>query len=65
MGACGFGLDFRVIACVRNHISDMYGPILFVHGKKTRNYGIPTPIILFRDAIKDGRLAAIKVVKIN
>ena len=62
IGAYRFGLDFHVRACmcafvhvwVRNHISDMYGPILFVLGTKTTRDGKHMRIILFRDAIKDG-----------
>ena len=53
-----------VRACVRNHILDMYGPILFILGTKTTNDGMPMHVILFHDAIKDGRLAAILVAKI-
>ena len=52
-----------VHVCVRNHISDMYGRILFVLGTKTTHDGIHMHIILFHDLIKDGRLAAILVVK--
>ena len=50
MGAYGFGLDF----CVRNHIFDMYGPILFALGTKTTYDGIHMHIILFLDAMNDG-----------
>ena len=61
----GFGLNFRVCACVCvcNHISDIYGPILFVLCTQTTNDGVHMHVILFRDAIKDGRLAAFLVVK--
>ena len=50
-------------ACVRDHISDMYGPILFLLGTKATHDGIHMHIILFHDVIKDGQLAAILVVK--
>ena len=65
MGAYGFGLDFRVRACVHNHISDIYGPISFILCGKTTHDGIHMHIILFHGAIKDGRLAAILDVKIH
>ena len=52
-----------VHACICNHISDMYGPILFVLGRRTTPDGVHMHIILFHDAIKDGRLVAILVVK--
>ena len=48
-----------VRSCIHNHISDMYGPILFVHGKNTKHDGMHMYIILFHDVIKDGRLASI------
>ena len=49
--------------CICNHISDMYGLILFVVGTKTTHDGVRMHIIFVRDTIKDGRLAAILVVK--
>ena len=52
-----------VRACVRNHISVMYGPILFTLDTKTTHDGLHMHIVLFRNAIKDGRLADILVVK--
>ena len=68
MGAYGFGLNFRVRACVHasatiSQTSDMYGLILFVLGTKTTHDGIHKHIILFCDAIKDDWLVAIFVVK--
>ena len=62
-GAYGFGLDFRVHACVCNHISDMYGPISFVLGTKTKHDGLHKHIIFVHDAVKEGRLAAILIVE--
>ena len=56
----GFGLDFHVHVCVRNHISDMYGPILFVLVTKTTH---DARLLFFRDQIQDGRLAAIFLLK--
>ena len=52
-----------VPACVHNHISDMCGPILFLLGTKTTPDGIHRHLILFHDAIKDGRLVAILLLK--
>ena len=52
-----------VRACVRIEILDMCGPILFVLGTKTTHEGMYVHIVLFVDAIKDGRLAAILVEK--
>ena len=49
--------------CIHNHILDMYGPILFVLSTKTTHVWRHKHIILFRDAIKDGRLAATLVVQ--
>ena len=55
-GAYGFGLNFRVRACVHasatiSQTSDMYGLILFVLGTKTTHDGIHKHIILFHDAV--------------
>ena len=52
--AYGFGLDFRVSACMCNHILDMYRPILSVLGTKKTYDGILMHLVLFHDAIKDG-----------
>ena len=43
----------------------MYGQILFVLGTNTTHDGIHKHLIFFRDVIKDGRLAAILVIKIT
>ena len=48
---------------VSNHFSEMYGPILFLLGTKTTHDGAHKHIILFHDAIKDGRLAAILLLQ--
>ena len=50
-----------VHVCVRNHISDMYGLILFMLGTKTTHDSIQMDVIFFRHQIQDGRLAAILV----
>ena len=50
MGAYGFGLIFScpcVLVYVRNHISDMYGPILFVLCTKTTHDGVHMHVVLF------------------
>ena len=52
-----------VLACVHSHISDVFGPILFIRAAKPPHHCIHKHIILFCDAIKDGRLTAILVVK--
>ena len=54
-----------VPACVRDHISDLYGPILFIFGKKTTHYGIHIYArnFFFRYQIPVGQLAAILLVK--
>ena len=41
-----------VYVCVRRHISDMYGPIIFVLGTKTTHDSAHMHIVLFLDAIK-------------
>ena len=67
IGAYGFGFDFGVRAgvhaCVRNHILDKYGLILFVLGTKTTHDGIHMHIIFFRHQIQDGQLGSIFVIK--
>ena len=68
MGAYGFGLNFRVrtwmCACVHPEpISDIYGPILFVLGKKTTNESVHMHVILFRHQIQFGQLVDILVAK--
>ena len=65
MGAYGVGLDFRVRACIRNHISDMSLWQVQIKLVNTTHDGIHMHIILFYDAIKYGRLAGILVSKIR
>ena len=52
-----------VRVCVCSHISDKYGLILFILGRKTTHDGIHMHIVLSLNAIKVDRLAAILVVK--